>query len=74
MDMFGLERLDLLKMDIEDSEFLALPNVLESNYVIDQICIETHASIFSNSVEKMRELRQLFSDAGYLLVSNGVEE
>jgi len=66
--------LDLLKMDIEGSEFMALPDILKSGVKFDQLCIETHTRIFSNSVEKMRGIKCLLNEYGYLMVSNGRQE
>ena len=74
MKKFGHERLDLLKMDIEGSEFMALPDILESGIEFDQLCIETHPRIFPDSVEKMRGVKKLLNDHGYLLVTNGRQE
>ena len=39
MERFGHSRLDLLKMDVEGSEFMALPDILESGLEFDQLCI-----------------------------------
>lgn len=74
MKRFGHDRLDLLKMDVEGSEFMALPDILESGMEFDQLCIETHTRIFPDSVEKMRGVKKLLNDHGYLLVSNGRQE
>lgn len=38
---------DLLKMDIEGSEFLVLSDILNTGIAFDQLCIETHTRIFS---------------------------
>lgn len=74
MDRFGLEKLDLLKMDIEGSEFMALPDLLAATPEIDQFCIETHARIFPDSVERMRKIKRMMNAAGYDLIVNGIEE
>jgi len=74
MKKLGHDSLDLLKMDIEGSEFIALPDILNTGIVFDQLCIETHTRIFSDSVEKMREMKRLLNKHGYLLVSNGRQE
>ncbi len=74
MDMMGMKRIDILKMDIEGSEFMALPDILNSHVLFDQLCIETHARIFPNSVEKMAWLKRQLNEAGYELVVNGIEE
>ena len=74
MNKKGHVHLNLLKMDIEGSEFLALPDILKSNILIDQLCIETHARIFPNSVEKMIDLKKLLNENGFLLVCNTLYE
>lgn len=74
MDMFGCSKLDLLKMDVEGSEFLAMPEILDSGVQFDQLCIETHARIFPNSVEVMRNFKKMMLQHGYALISNGLEE
>ncbi len=74
MDMFKIDYLDILKMDIEGSEFLALPDILMSGVKFKQLCIENHARIFPNSFEKMKELRKLLNQYGYLMASNEIEE
>lgn len=74
MNNKGHTHLNLLKMDIEGSEFFALPDILKSNILIDQLCIETHARIFPNSVEIMMGLKKLLNDSGFLLVCNTLYE
>lgn len=74
MEKMGHDHLDLLKMDIEGSEFLALPDILESGVQFDQLCIETHARIFPDSVNKMRQFKKALNEHGYLMVSSGREE
>lgn len=74
VEKFGHTHLDLLKMDIEGSEFMALPDIFASKVQFDQLCIETHSRIFADSAIKMRELRKLINDHGYVLISNGVQE
>ena len=44
MKKLGHDRIDLLKMDVEGTEFKVLPQIL-GKIDINQICIETHASI-----------------------------
>lgn len=74
MKRFGHTYLDLLKMDIEGSEFLALPDILKEGMLFGQLCIETHTRIFPNSVERMRWVKNLLNQHGYLMVSNGRQE
>lgn len=74
MDKFGHNHIDLLKMDIEGSEFVVLPDILKAGIKFDQLCIETHTRILPDSVNKMREIKQLLNMHGYVMVSNGVTE
>lgn len=74
MKKFGHYKLDLLKMDIEGSEFMALPDIFASGVKVNQLCIETHSRIFPDSTERMRNLRKLINENGYVLVSNGRNE
>lgn len=74
MEKLGHKHLDLLKMDVEGSEYLALPDILNSGVTFDQLCIETHARIFPDSVEKIRWIKTLLNEHGYLLVSNKRQE
>lgn len=73
MKKLGHEHINLLKMDVEGTEFKVLPSII-GHLDIDQICIETHARIFPNSVSIMREVKELFNTNGYLLISNQREE
>lgn len=74
MKKFGHDYIELLKMDIEGSEFMALPEILESGMKFNQLCIETHTRIFPDSVAKMRWIKRILNVNGYLLVSNGKQE
>lgn len=74
MKKLGHTHLDLLKMDIEGSEFIVLPNILQTNVQIKQLCLETHARIFPNSIEKMQWIKKLLNQKGFLLISNESNE
>lgn len=74
MQKLGHTHIDLLKMDIEGSEFTALPNILQSHLKIKQLCIETHARIFPDSVAKMQWIKELMNQYGFLLISNEPSE
>lgn len=73
MKKLGHTHLDLLKMDVEGTEFAVLQDIV-TQLDIDQICIETHARIFPNSAELMHNIKKMFNDNGYILVSNGLHE
>lgn len=74
MEKIGHDHIDILKMDIEGSEFFALPDILNMGVVFDQLCMETHARIFPDSVDKVRSLKRLLNSHGYLMVSYSGED
>lgn len=74
MKKFGFGHLDILKMDVEGSEFLALPEILGSGVRFDQLCLETHARMFPDSVDKIRGIKKLLNENGYLMICNGATE
>lgn len=74
MKRFGYDHLDILKMDVEGTEFLALPEILKSNVKFDQLCMETHARMFPDSVDKIRWIKKLLNENGYLMISNAATE
>jgi FkbM family methyltransferase len=49
MQSLGQQRLDVLKLDIEGSEFEAVPDILASGIEIDQLLIEIHYHFRSRS-------------------------
>lgn len=56
----GHTHIDVLKMDIEGSEFAALPDMLVSGLTVDQLLIELHYHYPSHSIaEGARVLHQL---------------
>ncbi len=74
MKKFRHAHIDLLKMDIEGSEFMALPDILDSEVIFDQLCIEMHTRIFPDSVDRIRWVKRILNERGYLLISNGRQE
>lgn len=57
--------LDVLKLDIEVSEFEVAESILTSGATIDQIVIEIHDRFFDNGLARSRELVQLMKRYGY---------
>jgi len=79
MDKMGHKRLDVLKMDIEGSEFKVIPDVLSilGKYEIGQLCVEVHGRFTgSEGYQRNRELVSFINKYGYLLayVSDTFEE
>ena len=74
MNELGHNHIDLLKLDIEGSEYSALPDIIESGIFPKQICIETHARVFEDSVSKIRWVKSFLNSNGYSMVYGGVQE
>lgn len=69
MDMLGHTYIDLLKMDIEGSEFLAIPEIMGRDICIYQICVEVHNRFYEDGEEKLGKMMKIMKDKGYDLVS-----
>ena len=69
VDELKHNHIDILKLDIEGSEFGVLPQILKQNKVlIDQICFETHERFFQNKNIKLKLLKSL-RNHGYKLIA-----
>ncbi len=73
---FGHSHIDVLKMDIEGSEYEVLPKILESSVTIDQILVEFHDRLFDQDNYKSKEIVKLMNEKGYevFAASNTYEE
>lgn len=70
----GISTIDILKMDIEGSEFAVIPNIISEGLVFNELCIETHERYFKDRNKKMLELFTLLIKNGYKFISaNGNE-
>lgn len=67
MEELGHQRIDILKMDIEGSEFSVIPQILESGCVFSQLCVEQHFRFFPNGKKKIRGLVELLNRYGYYI-------
>jgi FkbM family methyltransferase len=65
----GHSKIDILKLDIEGSEYEVLNDILKSSIQIDQICIEFHHRF--KGISKMKTIQAIKSlkDNGYLLIA-----
>ncbi len=70
------DHIDVLKMDIEGSEYKVIESILSSNVKIDQILIELHERFFTDGTQKTKALLKSFKDHGYAVfaVSDSMEE
>lgn len=69
MQQLGHDKLDLLKMDIEGSEYKVIPDILDQELDIDQILIEMHHFFDSFTGKDSEKLIQTMRSANYKLVS-----
>lgn len=67
-DMLGHKKLDVLKLDIEGSEFEAIPDLLESGIPIDQLLVEIHYTYPSRSLQEGISLAERIREHGYRCV------
>ena len=64
----GHSHIDVLKMDIEESEF-AVIDIFENLMVeIDQICLETHQRLFDDGLVKLEQMNDTLRKKGYVLI------
>ncbi len=61
----GHREIDVLKMDIEGSEYVVMEEILKTNIVIKQILLETHERFFTNGKIKGRQLFDLLEKYNY---------
>jgi len=59
------KRIDLIKMNIEGSEFDVVEDILKDGIDFKQICMETHARFFSNGKERLRTMIARLNECGY---------
>ncbi len=62
-----IEKIDLLKMDIEGSEFDVLQNMIEEKIYPQQLCVEFHARYFEDGKEKMKNTIAMLTENNYEL-------
>jgi FkbM family methyltransferase len=75
-NMLGHDSIDILKMDVEGSEYKAIPDVLRSRVPISQILIEFHHRFVEGGVAKTLDAIKMLNLHGYRIFdvsSNGCE-
>jgi len=58
-------KIDILKMDIEGSEYDVIDSILNSPIIIDQVLIEFHDRFYKNGKEKTIRVINSFKEKGY---------
>lgn len=76
MDKLNHSDIDVLKIDIEGSEFSAVPDFLNKEINIEQICVEVHNRFYEDGEERLQNMLKSLSNHGYKLahVSDNEEE
>ena len=65
----GHAYIDLLKMDIEGSEFKVIEALKDNGLDIKQICMEIHDEFFNDGIKKLRRALKTMRELGYILIS-----
>lgn len=67
---FGHKHIDILKMDVEGSEFKVIENLdwTAWDHTIDQICLEVHDRFLDDGIERLKKCVNTLKSSGYLLV------
>jgi len=61
----GHRKIDLLKMDIEGTEYIVMEGILNAGIEITQILMETHERFFRDGTTKGKQLFNLMKRYGY---------
>ena len=70
MQDLGHDRIDLLKMDIEGSEYEVLQDILDSKTDVDQILVEFHHNVYPGlTADLTEEIISRLTKSGYALFS-----
>ena len=65
----GHEKIDILKMDIEGSEFDVIDSIDFNTLEISQICVEIHDRFFEDGLKKIARMDSILEQNGFALVS-----
>lgn len=61
------QKIDILKMDIEGSEYNVLENIVKSDLYIGQILIEFHDRFFENGKERTLRVLKILKEKGFII-------
>ena len=65
----GHTGIDLLKMDVEGSEFKVVDGLKDCDVSINQICLEVHDRFFKDGIRQLKKLLFTMRTMGYILIS-----
>jgi FkbM family methyltransferase len=76
MKEFQHDHIDLLKMDIEGSEYDTIPDIIKSKIPVKQLLIEVHHRFTGIGIKKTKEIFACLNSAGYKIaaISKSKEE
>lgn len=66
-ELLGHKKIDVLKMDIEGSEYAVLEEILQSRFEIGQILVEFHDRFFEDGRERTIHILNEMKKSGYLI-------
>ncbi len=69
MEELGHDQIDVLKMDIEGTEFRVISNMEPSEMKFQQLCVEVHDRFFMNGEKQLQKMFYKLSRAGYRIIS-----
>ena len=69
MHELGHDYIDILKIDIEGTEFAVIPEILASRVKFGQLSIEVHNRFYSDGNAKIKDLIAQLNNAGFYIVS-----
>lgn len=68
MEDTNINKIDILKMDIEGEEFRVIPNIFKNGIFPTQILVEIHERFFDESLSKLEILLRTFEKNGYSMI------
>lgn len=74
VSLFNIERIDLMKIDIEGAEYSLLENMPDEILdITDQITVEFHDFIDPEYKERTQEIVNKMKNSGYSVINNGLD-
>jgi FkbM family methyltransferase len=69
MQKNGHTKIDLLKMDIEGSEYAVVKDIISSDIKIKQLCVEVHHRFPGMGINKTKEMVHFLNQAGFKIIA-----
>ncbi len=65
LELTKVKKIDILKLDIEGTEFSVIEDIIDSNIEIKQICLEIHPLYFENPYKETKKFLKKMFGANY---------